>query len=161
MKRVSSSILSLSLGTILFLLSTAALASHYELEDVRFFSPEEIKTFESLGIEGTDGLLSELESPKKRAKLSERTGIALPRLQELASFTDLLQIRGVGMKMARLFLACEVKSTSQLARQKGAPLLKKMTAMNDRYHISEILPNVSMVEKWIKLARKVPVKMKL
>ena len=65
------------------------------------------------------------------------------------------------MKMARLFLACGIKGTSQLGRQKAKPLLQQMSSMNDRYHISEILPNANMVAKWIKLARKVPVKMKL
>jgi len=161
MTRISPNQLGVALGLITFLFVTTAAASHYELEDVRFFSPEEIKTFETLGIEGTDGLLTQLESPKMRKALSQRTGISLERLQELASFTDLLQIRGVGMKMARLFLACGLKGTSQLGRQKAEPLLKKMTSMNDRYHISEILPNANMVDKWIKLARKVPVKMKL
>jgi hypothetical protein len=161
MIRISPTRIGVTLGLISFLFVTTATASHYELEDVRFFSPEEIETFEGLGIEGTDGLLHELESPKKREVLAQRTGITQDRLQELASFTDLLQIRGVGMKMARLFLACGLKGTSQLARRKAAPLLKEMTSMNDRYHISEILPNESMVGKWIKMARKVPVKLKL
>ena len=83
MTRISPNQLGVALGLITFLFVTTAAASHYELEDVRFFSPEEIKTFETLGIEGTDGLLTQLESPKMRKALSQRTGISLERLQEL------------------------------------------------------------------------------
>jgi predicted flap endonuclease-1-like 5' DNA nuclease len=105
-------------------------------------------------------LLDALLTPEARKSVSGKTGIAVDTLLEYVRLCDLLRIRGVGPKMARLISLCGVTGTAALGKEVAAPLLEKMKEKNKVNLVSELLPQVETVEDWIQQARELPVVVK-
>ena len=134
-----------------------AYASHYLLEDVSFVTADERAKFEKAGIEATEQLLDKSRTARSRAELAKATGIALERISELGMLTDLLQVRGVGPKMALLFTAAGCATTKGLAKMNIETFYEAIKTTNKVKQISEVLPSPELVASWIRAAAKVPV----
>ena len=134
--------------------STTAAASHYLLMDVSFFSPEEQSTLQKVRILATEEFLAESSTPEKRAALVRKTGLSKERVLELSQLVDLLQVRGIGPKMALLFKATGIQSLNDLAGSDVKALMVKLKEVNRVKHISEVLPSSDLVASWIRAAAK-------
>jgi len=138
-----------------------ASASHYLLEDVSFVTPEERTALNGAAVEATEDLLAKAATDKGRKALAKASGLSLERVMALATLTDLLQIRGVGPKMALLFQGCEVKTAAELAKQDIKVLYPRMKEVNRKLQISEVLPSEELVASWLRAAKTVSVKFTL
>ncbi len=137
---------------LLFGAAGAALASHYPLDAATFISDVEKTALRSQGIEDTAGLLEATDTAKERAALADLSGIKKKRLREIQEICDLLQVRGIGPKMAGVLRLAGVYDTRALAGENATALAGKMKKANDVHKISEILPEPSVLEGWIEQA---------
>ena len=156
-RRLISVISFLAVATTL----SQAYASHYLLDDVSFFSAAERERFGKQGIEDTEQFLKKASTPKARLALKAATGLEADRIEALAKLCDLLQVKGLGPKMALLFTATGLQHTDALSKADLNDLYPKMKEINNKRHISEVLPRREMVGNWIKAAKTVPVRLTL
>jgi len=144
----------LSFAVLIFLLGVAdtALASHYPLDAAAFLSDGERAELSERGVEDTAQLLEATADSKKRAALAGLSGIDAKRLREIQEICDLLQVRGIGPKMAGVLRLAGVYDTRALAGEKAASLAAKMKKANYVHKVSETLPEPSILEGWIEQA---------
>ena len=136
------------MGLVLLWAGTA-LASHYPLEAVPFIAAKDKKLLKQQKILDTKQLLNALLTSKVRKKMARQTGIDKEVLKGYAHLCDLLRVRGVGPKMARLIILAGVTGIKELRKQKAADLLAGMKEANKAHTISEILPQVETIQDWI------------
>lgn len=150
--RTSDRFALLLLLSVITLSSTPALASHYPVESADFLSDQEKTAFKAQGIDGTDRLQVLTAGPKEIEELALKTGLDKGRLREIGEFCDLLQIRGIGPKMAGLLRLSGVFNRAALARENAAGLAGKLKAANLIHRVSEVLPQAEILEDWINQA---------
>jgi hypothetical protein len=142
--------------TVLLLLLSQSLpvsASHYPMEVVPFLEAGHRAKLAALKVEDTEELLQALLTSEARKKAARKTGIEVAKLEEYSKLCDLLRIRGVGPKMARLLLLSGISGLAGLRGERGGELIVKMRATNKQHGVSEILPQVETLKDWIHQAR--------
>ncbi len=142
--------------TVLLLLlsqSLPALASHYPIEVVPFLEAGHRAKLAVLKVEDTEELLQALLTPEARKKAARKTGIEAAKIEEYSKLCDLLRVRGVGPKMARLLLLSGVSGLAGLRGESGGELIVKLRAANKQHGVSEILPQEETLKDWIHQAR--------
>ncbi|MFH1531342.1 MAG: DUF4332 domain-containing protein [Pseudomonadota bacterium] len=139
---------------VLFLLGGVgtARASHYPLDAATFLSDGERTALGERGIADTGQLREATDMPKERAALADLSGIDKKRLREIHEVCDLLQVRGIGPKMAGVLRLAGVYDTRALAAEDATALAGKMKKANDVHKVSEILPEVEVLKGWIEQA---------
>lgn len=141
--------------TVLLLLlsqSSPVLASHYPIEVVPFLEAGHRAKLAALKVEDTEELLQALLTPKARKSAARKTGIDEAKLDEYSRLCDLLRVRGVGPKMARLLLLSGMSGIAGLRGQSAADLLVKLRAANQQHGVSEILPQEETIRDWVQQA---------
>lgn len=136
----------------LFISPTSAQASHYPLDAATFLSGAEKTALQAHGIEDTAGLLEATDTAKERTALVGLAGIDKKRLREIQEICDLLQVRGIGPKMAGVLRLAGVYDTRALAGEEAVALAAKMKKANDVHKVSEILPESDVLVGWIEQA---------
>ena len=136
----------------LFSASTVAFASHYPLDAATFITDAEKTSLRGQGIDDTATLLGATDTAKERAALAGLVGIDKKRLREFQEICDLLQVRGIGPKMAGVLRLAGVYDTRSLATEDATALAGKMKKANDVHKVSEILPEPSVLVGWIEQA---------
>ncbi|MBM4353515.1 MAG: DUF4332 domain-containing protein [Deltaproteobacteria bacterium] len=131
----------------------AALASHYPLEAVPFIPDQEREALLKEKITDTQELLEAAKTEKQRKQLAKKTGIAEEVVLEYAQLCDLLRVRGIGPKMARLFRLSGVKTIEDLAKETPEALAPRIKETNATHMVSEILPDEGSLKDWIHQAR--------
>lgn len=139
----------LAVAGLVLLFAGSAVASHYPLEAVPFIADSDKKQLKGQKILDTKQLLNSLLTSKVRKKMARKTGIDKGVLEGYAHLCDLLRIRGVGPKMAKLIILAGVSGIKDLRKQKAAALLAGMKEANKVHTISEILPPVETIQDWI------------
>ena len=142
-------------GVLLCLLLVGAanvLASHYPLDAAGFLSPGERTALVARGINDTAQLLEATDTAKERIALAGASGIDKKRLRELQEICDLLQVRGIGPKMAGVLRLAGVYDTRALAAEDATALAGKMQKANDVHKVSEVLPEPLVLQGWIEQA---------
>jgi len=131
-------------------------AGNYDLVDCEFIKSEHVKAFVKLKIETTAQLAEALATPAKRADISKKTSAPAAEIEEYGRITDLLRIKGVGPRIARLMRVCGIQHVTGLKSAAAADLLKLMAQNNDVHHITNTLPLVETVQDWINQAKALP-----
>lgn len=131
----------------------AALASHYPLEAVPFIPDKEREALLKVKITDTQELLDATQTAQQRKQLSRKTGIGEELVLEYAQTCDLLRVRGVGPKMAKLFRLSGVLTIEDLGKQVPDVLSAKIRETNATHMVSEILPDEGSLKDWIHQAR--------
>ncbi len=134
---------------LVLLYAGSVLASHYPLEAVPFIADSDKKLLKQQKILDTKQLLNSLLTSKVRKKMARKTGIDKEVLTGYVQLCDLLRIRGVGPKMAKLIMLAGVPGIKVLRKQQAAQLLAGMKEANKVHTISEILPQVETIQDWI------------
>ena len=115
-----------SFALLLLVVPSVAVANHYFLEDVGFISEAEVAALNKEKITDTEELLKVILTPEARKRLAEKTAIAVEKINEWAKLCDLLRVKGVGPKMARLMLLAGVGGMAELRKQDAADLLRRL-----------------------------------
>ena len=139
----------LAVAGLVMLFAGSVAASHYPLEAVPFIADSHKKLLKKQKILDTKQLLNSLLTSKVRKKMARKTGIDKEALEGYVQLCDLLRIRGVGPKMAKLIMLAGVKGIKDLRKQKAVDLLAGMKEANKVHTISEILPQIETIQDWI------------
>jgi hypothetical protein len=151
------------MGIFIIILSVSPeiLGSHYELDSLdEYFPSESVEKLLLLNIRSTKDLLNATNTQKNIKKISRKTGIDEKKLKEWHDFCDLLQIDGVGPKVAKIMTLCEVKTLKDLEKSDPLELLKKIKKTNDEKQILGKLPAEDTVISWINHAKEINKKSK-
>ncbi len=138
------------------LLPSSVFASEYPLESVSFLSAQEVEALKSLSMKTTHDAGARLAGPKARVEISKKSKIAVERLSEIASYFDLMRVRGVGAKMAQLIHGSGVVDCVGLGRSVPDALLLKMRVLNQEKGIASKMPDVGTLGHWIDQAKSLP-----
>ncbi|MBH24233.1 MAG: hypothetical protein CMH57_07250 [Myxococcales bacterium] len=152
------SLIGLIAAALLMLSGVVAHASHYDLLDLERFTDAQVRLFESRGLKTTEDVLKAALTPKARRQLAR--GVKLPEADLLvfARECELLQIRGVGPKMASLLMSAGVTGVEDLGRRDPQILRQRLQVVNDAEKIMEGLPPEGLLYNWIQQARGVAYK---
>jgi len=135
------------------LLTTTVQASHYPIEVVPFIEQAHKDKLATLNLTETADLLDALLTGKQRKEMATRSGIAVETLLDYATTCDLLRLRGVGPKMARLIKLAGVADVQALRAQNPDDLAVALQEANKKHGVSEILPQKDTLKDWIHQAR--------
>lgn len=130
--------------------------ANYEIEDVEGIGPVRGELLRKAGIKDTDKLLAACKTPKKRADLSEKTGISETIILKLANRVDLYRVDGIGSEYSDLLESSGVDTVVELATRKPANLLETLTKVNKAKHKTRRTPTLAEVTKWIQAAKSMP-----
>ena len=103
-----------------------------------------------------DALLKAGASPKGRKALAEKTGLSAHQILEWTNRCDLMRVRGVGEEYSDLLEASGVDTVKELRNRNAANLTKKMEEVNAAKKLVRRVPALSMVERWVAHAKKLP-----
>lgn len=108
------------------------------------------------GVASIEALLELGRTPKGRAELAEKAGIAGDLLLGWINRADLYRVKGIGEQYSDLLEASGVDTVPELARRNAANLLEKMTQVNGERNLVRRLPPLSRVANWVEQAKALP-----
>jgi predicted flap endonuclease-1-like 5' DNA nuclease len=128
----------------------------YPITDIRGIGPNAALILKSEGIRTTVGLLRLAKTPKQRLKIAEKVGIKDKNVLDWVTAADRMRVKGVGWEYSELLREAGVKTVKELKFRNPQKLVKQMSQANARRKLVRFLPSVSMVERWIESAKKLP-----
>lgn len=128
----------------------------YPITDIRAIGVDIAMALKSEGIRTTVGLLRQGNTPKQRLKIAERIGATDKLVLDWVTAADRMRVKGVGWEYAELLRAAGVKTVRELKYRNPQKLVDQMTEANSRRKLVRSLPTLSMVQRWIENAKKLP-----
>jgi len=107
-------------------------------------------------IGSTQTLLKRGATRKGRKEIAQLTGVDSKKILGWVNRADLFRVRGVGEEYSDLLEASGVDTVVELATRNAEHLFKKMKVVNERRKLVRRPPALSVVENWIKQAKKLP-----
>ena len=129
------------------------MASLLDIEGIGEFYCAKLK---HCGVTSTQNLLQKGSTLSGRKALAEESGIELTLIAKWVNRADLARIKGIGGEYADLLKCSGVDTVPELARRNGANLHRRMQDVNNQKKLVRSLPSSSMVEDWIRQAKKMP-----
>jgi hypothetical protein len=128
----------------------------YPITDIRGIGPDAALMLKSEGIRTTVGLLRLAKTPKQRLKIAERLGTKDKNVLDWVTAADRMRVKGVGWEYSELLREVDVKTVKELKFRNPQKLIEQMAEANSRRKLVRFLPSVSMVQRWIESAKKLP-----
>ena len=128
----------------------------YPITDIRGIGPDAAEILKSEGIRTTIGLLRSAKTPKQRLKLAEMIGTDKENVLDWVTTADRMRVKGVGWEYSELLRVAGVKTVNELKYRNPQKLVDQMQQANTRRKLVHLLPSVTMVERWIENAKKLP-----
>lgn len=107
-------------------------------------------------IGSTQTLLKRGATRAGRKEIAQLTGVDSKKILGWVNRADLFRIYGVGEEYSDLLEAAGVDTVVELATRNAENLFAKMNDVNDRRKLVRRPPALSLVEGWIKQAKKLP-----
>jgi predicted flap endonuclease-1-like 5' DNA nuclease len=107
------------------------------------------KRLAALGVSSTATLLRESETDDGTSRMAEACQVNAETVGTWVTMADLLRIPGVGGQWAELLWRSGVRGVGELSGESPAPLLLRMTEINDAENRVPELPTLEQVEHWI------------
>ena len=114
------------------------------------------KKLRAAGIFTTETLLEKGATPKGRKELAEATGFSEQVLLEWVNRADLFRVTGIGAQYSDLLEAAGVDTVRELAQRKPEALAEALSKVNAEKNKVNKLPGLSVVQKWVEAAKKLP-----
>lgn len=114
------------------------------------------KKLRAAGIFTTEALLEKGATPKGRKELAEATGFSEQVLLEWVNRADLFRVSGIGAQYSDLLEAAGVDTVRELAQRKPEALAEALSKVNAEKNKVNKLPGLSVVQKWVEAAKKLP-----
>lgn len=139
----------------IFLASTPAYASHYDLADIDLVPGKVVETLAQNKIETTEQLLALLLKKSDRAAFAKQYNLDAANVELIAHKLELMQVVGIGPKAASLLILADIRSLRALARANPDSLLDILTRVNRENNITGVHPDLTVVRDWIQKAQKI------
>jgi predicted flap endonuclease-1-like 5' DNA nuclease len=127
----------------------------YTIDAIEGIGPSYAKKLAAAGITNTNHLLALCCDRKGRRATSKASGVPERKLLEWANMADLMRIRGIGRQYAELLEAAGVDTVKELRNRKAENLHGSMAEVNRRKKLTRLVPSTSMLDGWIKQAKKI------
>ena len=114
------------------------------------------KKLRAAGIFTTETLLEKGATPKGRKELAEATGFSEQVLLEWVNRADLFRVSGIGAQYSDLLEAAGVDTVRELTQRKPEALAEALSKVNAEKNKVNKLPGLSVVQKWVEAAKKLP-----
>jgi len=121
--------------------------------DVNFISLDLRKKLIKSGIEDLGDLACLHASPRKCFELSQEARIPVEELHEIVSMAIFSRIEGVGVSHSTMLVRVGIDSIDKLARSNGEKVYRDMNAFGDSCSAATSIPNLLLLERWIKQAK--------
>jgi uncharacterized membrane protein len=108
------------------------------------------------GVAKASELLQRGATPKGREELAAATGVSTDVILMAVKRLDLMRVKGVGFKYAKLLLASGIDTVPELGTRNPGNLLAKMTEVNAAEQIVDALPSEHEVAGWVAQAKDLP-----
>ncbi|MBK8059499.1 MAG: DUF4332 domain-containing protein [Gemmatimonadetes bacterium] len=102
----------------------------YRIAEAKRATPVEIARLASRGISTTSQFLDAASTAEARKTLADALDMQLATIEYLASFADLLRVKGIEQREARLLIAAGIGSVGELAAADGSRLLTNLRKAN-------------------------------
>jgi predicted flap endonuclease-1-like 5' DNA nuclease len=126
----------------------------YNINDIEGIGPAYARKLKNVGIKSTGELLKRCAGSHGRKLVSRQTRLPESRLLRWANQADLMRISGVGTQFAELLEAAGVDTVKELRHRKAANLAETMKKVNDRKHLAKLSPSKTVIDRWIKQAKR-------
>lgn len=132
------------------------------IDTIEGVGPAYAKKLRAAGVRSCEALLKKGADKKGRNALADMTGFSAGTILEWVNRADLMRVRGVGSEYSDLLEAAGVDTVKELRNRNAANLTAKMIEVNDasikksKKSIVRRVPAVSMVERWVAHAKKLP-----
>jgi predicted flap endonuclease-1-like 5' DNA nuclease len=108
------------------------------------------------GIRTVEGLLKRGASEAGRKEIANKTGLSHTLILEWVNRADLYRIKGVGAQYSDLLENAGVDTVVELSKRVAENLYSKMLEVNKAKNLTNQMPGVKAVKKWIEQAKKLP-----
>lgn len=111
---------------------------------------------EAAGVKTEEQLLAAGATEKLRDELAAKTGITETNIHKWVKMADMNRVKGIGPQTSELLLACGVDSVPELAQRNATNLHAKMVEVNEAKNLTNGIPSVGQLEKYIEEAKTLP-----
>lgn len=129
----------------------------YKIVDIQGIGPEFSEKLKSINVHTTEDLLKVATDEKAFGTLSQKTGISEKLFETWTGMARLMQVDGIGPQYAELLYHAGVDSVETLRKQPVDALLRKLGEVNATRNLSNALPHVTDVRKWMENIQDAPV----
>ncbi|NHI83410.1 MAG: DUF4332 domain-containing protein [Candidatus Thorarchaeota archaeon] len=129
-------------------------ASNYlllEIEDIRL---HDRKRLDEADIHSTSDFLKACRKRKGIKLLSTRTGIDRKKVIYWCHLAELMQIRGVGEREAKLLILSGIKTRRALQKASRKKLHETMQKMKKEHEVIGRIPTEATIKKWVERSKK-------
>jgi predicted flap endonuclease-1-like 5' DNA nuclease len=114
------------------------------------------KKLRAVGVFTTQALLEKGAAPKGRKELAEAAGFSEQVILEWVNRADLFRVPGIGAQYSDLLEAAGVDTVHELAQRKPEALAETLAKVNAEKNKVNKMPGLSVVQKWVEAAKKLP-----
>jgi predicted flap endonuclease-1-like 5' DNA nuclease len=124
--------------------------------DIEGIGPIYAEKLGKAGIRTVEALLNKGASDRGRKEIAATTGIGHTLILEWVNRADLYRIKGVGSQYSDLLENAGVDTVVELSKRVAENLYTKMIEVNKAKNLTNQMPGVKQVKKWIEQAKKLP-----
>jgi predicted flap endonuclease-1-like 5' DNA nuclease len=126
------------------------------VREIEGIGDKSAEMLEAAGIKTEANLLEKGATEKGRAEIAEATGLSAVQIYKWVKMADMNRVNGIGSQTSEVLLACGVDSVKELAQRNAENLHAKMVEVNEEKNLSNRLPSVDQVAKYIEEANSLP-----
>jgi len=124
------------------------------IDSIEGIGPKFATKLRKNGVRTTEALLKKAGTRKGRKDLVVTTGLSDKLMLEWVNRADLMRVKGIGSEYSDLLEAAGVDSVKELRIRSAPALSKRMVTINTKQKLVRRLPTESMVDRWIRHAKK-------
>ena len=126
------------------------------LQYVEGIGPAYAQKLQDAGIQTPAALLKKGNSAKGRQQIGEETGISPTLILTWVNHIDLYRVKGIGSEYADLLEAAGVDTVVELGKRNPENLHQKLVEVNEQKKLVRLVPALSLVKRWVELAKRLP-----
>jgi len=126
------------------------------VREIEGIGDKSAEMLEAAGIKTEANLQETGATEKGRAEIAEATGLSAVQIYKWVKMADMNRVNGIGSQTSEVLLACGVDSVKELAQRNAENLHAKMVEVNEEKNLSNRLPSVDQVAKYIEEANSLP-----
>jgi len=124
------------------------------VSDLSLIEPQFRGKLVEMGLHTVDELSRRIEEPQGRKELAKKLGISDDRISDWARWSQLIGLKGLGIRNFLLLREAGVDDVQTLAQQKPRELYTQLVRANNDYGITSQPIDMAKVKIWIRAARK-------
>ncbi len=127
----------------------------YNIVDIQGIGKEFADKLKVVNIHTTEDLLKFTPDETSVKALAAKTGISENLFAKWSKMAGLMRVNGIGPQYAELLFHSGVETVEKLREQPVDGLLRKLGEVNATRNLTNGLPNIADVQKWMQNAKEV------